>query len=252
MPCAAGIMNSHVHVRDPGLTVKEDFHTASMAAAAGGVTTIMCQPTTVPPTTTEAAFQDRVALGECKSLVDFAIQAGVSIDSLSHVVPLAKRGAASLEVYLQDYPAELATRDAAALWRVLESVAESGCVAGVFRGDESLKNLFADRVKASGRVDLLAWSDSRPPILEAIGVAVTLSVAAEVGCPVHLRQISTKAAMDMILAMKALHPSLSISVEVTPHNPITTRGLSQTGGLREGHTSPARESRSAGAVASHR
>src|SRR3989344_3307279 len=47
-----GLIDVHVHMREPGLTHKEDFLTGSMAAAKGGITTILDMPNTIPPTTT--------------------------------------------------------------------------------------------------------------------------------------------------------------------------------------------------------
>src|SRR6516225_7987313 len=64
-----GIVDSHVHTRDPGQTHKEDFHSASCAAARGGITTIMAMPNTVPLIDNPAAFDLAAAAGE-KSIVD--------------------------------------------------------------------------------------------------------------------------------------------------------------------------------------
>ena len=72
-----GIVNSHVHFREPGLTHKEDFASGSLAAAAGGVTTVMVMPTDDPFTITPENFTDKIALATGRSYVDFALQAGL-------------------------------------------------------------------------------------------------------------------------------------------------------------------------------
>src|SRR5438094_8811395 len=68
-----GLIDVHVHFREPGLTYKEDFSSGSLAAAAGGVTTVFDMPNNVPPIATAALFrQKRELVGE-KAFVDFGL-----------------------------------------------------------------------------------------------------------------------------------------------------------------------------------
>ena len=66
-----GLVDTHVHVREPGFTHKEDFITASQAAAAGGVTTIVDMPNVKPSTNTVERIREQKKLAAQKSLVDF-------------------------------------------------------------------------------------------------------------------------------------------------------------------------------------
>lgn len=218
-----GVVDSHVHVRDPGFTHKEDFQTATLAAAAGGVTTIMCQPTTQPPTTTAEALVERIQLGERKACVDFCIQVGVDPGKLDQLPELAEHGPASYEVFLQDFPPDMRVDNASDLWLVLEAVQAAGGLVGLYRGDESLKTLFHQRIIRTGRKDVLAWNDSRPAELESAGVAWALALIQSLEARVHFRQISTAQALGWITAVKRTTPDLQISVEVTPHNLLMTR-----------------------------
>src|SRR6185295_18945964 len=86
-----GLVDAHVHFREPGLTHKEDFESGTRAAALGGVTTVMVMPTDSPMTETILQFEDkrRLAAGRCH--VDFALQALLGRD-LSHVGGLAQAG----------------------------------------------------------------------------------------------------------------------------------------------------------------
>ena len=83
-----GLVDSHVHFRDPGLTHKEDFTTGTLAAAAGGVTTVMVMPTDNPFTLTPEDFSAKRALAEGRAHVDFALQAGLG-PSREHIRALA-------------------------------------------------------------------------------------------------------------------------------------------------------------------
>ena len=104
-----GLVDSHVHFRDPGLTHKEDFGTGTLAAAAGGVTTVMVMPTDNPFTLTPKDFSDKRTLAEGRAHVDFALQAGLGPDR-THVRPLAELGAISFEIFMSDLPGEPAHR----------------------------------------------------------------------------------------------------------------------------------------------
>jgi hypothetical protein len=66
-----GLVDAHIHLRDPGYTHKEDYATGTMAAAAGGVTTVLDQPNTNPVPTTLALYQNHVRSAQSKAYVDF-------------------------------------------------------------------------------------------------------------------------------------------------------------------------------------
>ena len=78
-----GIIDDHVHFREPGLTEKADIDTESRAAAAGGVTTYFDMPNTVPQTTTLEALEDKFALAAQKSHVNYSFFFGATNDNVS-------------------------------------------------------------------------------------------------------------------------------------------------------------------------
>src|ERR1044072_274261 len=71
-----GVVDDQVHFREPGLTHKEDLHTASRACAKGGVTTFLEMPNTKPTTTTVERLADKLALAAQKSLVNYGFYIG--------------------------------------------------------------------------------------------------------------------------------------------------------------------------------
>jgi len=79
-----GLIDVHVHMREPGLTHKEDFLTGSMAAAKGGITTFLDMPNTNPPTTTIAALEEKRKLAK-KSIVNYGFNFGATLDNLSDI-----------------------------------------------------------------------------------------------------------------------------------------------------------------------
>ncbi|HKJ59247.1 MAG TPA: amidohydrolase family protein, partial [Halobacteriales archaeon] len=74
-----GMIDVHVHFREPGFPHKETWATGSRSAAAGGVTTVVDQPNTDPPTVTGEAFDDKLGFAG-QSIVDFGVNGGVTPD----------------------------------------------------------------------------------------------------------------------------------------------------------------------------
>ncbi len=86
-----GVIDAHVHFREPGLTHKEDLASGSRACAAGGVTSFLEMPNTVPPTTTVKALEAKLALASRKSVVNYGFYIGATLDNLTE---LERAGAA--------------------------------------------------------------------------------------------------------------------------------------------------------------
>jgi len=76
-----GLIDAHVHFREPGLTQKGDFATESRAALTGGITTVFDMPNTKPPTTTVKAFKKKLKLAKKKCLCDFKLFMAIVIDA---------------------------------------------------------------------------------------------------------------------------------------------------------------------------
>jgi dihydroorotase len=214
-----GLVDSHVHFRDPGLTHKEDFSTGTLAAAAGGVTTVMVMPTDNPFTLTPKDFSDKRALAEGRAHVDFALQAGLGPDR-SQVRPLAELGAISFEIFMSDLPTSLLTDNLSALIGSLEAVRDAGSIAGVTPGNDVLFNRAAEIARREYGGTLRAFPLARPPAAEAVGIAEACIAASTTGARVHLRQVSSELSLRALQALRADN----VSAEVTVHNLALTEG----------------------------
>jgi allantoinase len=96
-----GIVDSHVHVNEPGRTEWEGYETATRAAAAGGVTTIVDMPlNSIPATTTKNAFEEKLAAATGKCSVDVAFWGGVVPGNVSELAPLIERGVRGFKCFL--------------------------------------------------------------------------------------------------------------------------------------------------------
>jgi len=108
-----GLIDPHVHLRDPGLTQKEDMRTGTEAAVAGGFTTIMDMPNNKPPTITEAALAEKREIAKRKAVCDVLFHFGATEDNHDEV---AKADPGSLKLYLGTTTGNMAVSD----WDAIE------------------------------------------------------------------------------------------------------------------------------------
>lgn len=95
-----GVIDDHVHFRDPGLTHKADIHTESMAAAAGGVTSYMDMPNTNPQTTTIEALNNKFADAAEKSIVNYSFYFGVTNNNEEMIPLLDKQRVCGIKLFM--------------------------------------------------------------------------------------------------------------------------------------------------------
>ena len=95
-----GIIDEHVHFREPGLTHKADIYTESRAAVAGGVTSFMDMPNTNPQTTTQELLQHKFDLASEKSLVNYSFYLGATNDNLAEVVKTDPKKVCGIKLFM--------------------------------------------------------------------------------------------------------------------------------------------------------
>lgn len=206
-----GLVDAHVHFREPGLTHKEDFASGSRAAALGGVTTVMVQPTDNPVTTTLDHFLAKKQLGDGRCAVDFALQVALGPD-ISHVTALADAGAASFEIFLGLLPDPVRITHNEALVAAMMAVREVDGLVGTTPYDDELAAAAARG--AAGLSDGWArFTASLPPAIEAAGIARAVLGHRLVGGRMHIRQVSTALGLHALTMAKG-----DVTAEVTPHN----------------------------------
>ena len=214
-----GLVDAHVHFRDPGSTHKEGFENGSLAAACGGVTTVIIMPTDDPMTDDPVTFRDKIELGR-RSYVDFGLNVIVGPNA-GDLAPLAQCGPCAFELFLADVPDRYRIDDGAQLLEAMRAIAAVGGVAGVTPTLESIARFRTDRIVAEGRKGPLDFADSRPPEAEVLGIALACEAAIVTGCRVHIRQVSSREGAETVAAYKKRAPGL-ISAETLPHNMFLT------------------------------
>ncbi|NOX61223.1 MAG: amidohydrolase family protein, partial [Chloroflexi bacterium] len=97
-----GLIDPHVHLREPGLIHKEDLHTGTQAAVAGGFTTVLDMPNTRPPTTDLKALSEKTRLAAAKAVCDVGFFVAATNDSPPHLAAAAAKQACGLKIYVSE------------------------------------------------------------------------------------------------------------------------------------------------------
>ncbi len=116
-----GIIDTHVHFREPGLTQKATFETESKAAAAGGVTTIFDMPNTVPQTTTLEAWQEKCALAKNNCMVNYAIFFGATSDNTDILAALDTGKIPGIKLFMGSSTGNMLVDDQRTLEKIFSS-----------------------------------------------------------------------------------------------------------------------------------
>ncbi|HEY1325020.1 MAG TPA: allantoinase AllB [Streptosporangiaceae bacterium] len=207
-----GLVDTHVHVNEPGRTEWEGFATATRAAAAGGVTTICDMPlNSLPPTTSVAALEEKRAAAAGKCWVDVAFWGGAVPGNEASLRPLHEAGVVGFKCFLLDSGvAEFPPLDAAGLRAALGTLAGADALLIAHAEDA------AEIMEASGR-DFGSFVASRPPVAErrAIEKVIAAAAAAGTGARAHIVHLSAAECVAMISAAKAA--GIRLTAETCPH-----------------------------------
>jgi len=212
-----GLVDSHVHINEPGRTEWEGFWTATRAAAAGGYTTLIDMPLNcLPGTTTIAALGAKREAARGKCFVDWAAWGGVSGDNAEHIEPLARAGVKGFKCFLI-YPGcegfEMVTREQLEL--ALPHVVRTGLPLLVHA------ELAEPIEAAAGSLNGADWRRygtylrSRPDEVELSAIRMLLELCRRYRFRLHIVHLATALALDELRA--ARQEGLAVTVETCPH-----------------------------------
>ncbi len=205
-----GLVDTHVHVNEPGRTEWEGFATATRAAAAGGVTTVCDMPlNSLPPTVSVAALEEKRAAAAGKCWVDVAFWGGAVPGGEASLRPLHDAGVIGFKCFLLDSGVpEFPPLEVAELRSVLGTLAAVDALLIVHAEDA------AEVQPASGR-DFGAFVASRPPSAERRAIEKVISGAAATGARAHIVHLSAAECVAMIAGAKAA--GIRLTAETCPH-----------------------------------
>jgi dihydroorotase len=206
-----GLVDAHVHLREPGMTWKEDFASGTRAAIAGGVTTVLVMPSDDPWTVDAAQFCQKRDLARDRIFADVGLQAAVGRNS-ADLAELVRLGACSFEIFTADVPRSFLHESPAEIVRAVAAVGAAGGRPAVSPSDHSLFQAAIASLPA-GRSTAADFVRSRPDFLEASGIATALVAACATGASVHIRQSNSKLGLA---AFGRLRELADVSIETSP------------------------------------
>jgi allantoinase len=212
-----GLVDSHVHINEPGRTEWEGFRTATRAAAAGGYTMLVDMPLNcIPATTTVSALEAKRCAAQGKCRVDWAAWGGVVQGNHAEIEPLACAGVLGFKCFLV-HPGvdEFTMVREQDLRATLPHVARTGLPLLVHA---ELPHPIESATEQLGTADWRCYSTylySRPDESELTAIQLMLSLCREYGFRLHIVHLATAKALEMLDSARA--EGLPVSVETCPH-----------------------------------
>jgi allantoinase len=213
-----GIVDTHVHINEPGRTDWEGFTTATRAAAAGGVTTLVEMPlNSIPATTTGPAFREKLAATAGKLSVDTGFWGGVVPGNVPELRLLWEDGVFGFKCFLVpsgvDDFAAVGEGDLRAALPELAAMGAPLLVHAELSGP--IDSAVAQLPKGASPRSYATWLASRPHEAEDEAIALLVRLAREFNARVHIVHLASSDSLARLRAAKA--DGLAISVETCPH-----------------------------------
>jgi len=208
-----GLVDTHVHVNEPGRTEWEGFASATRAAAAGGVTTLLDMPlNSVPPTTTPENLELKRRAARHQSAVDVGFWGGAVPGNLGSLRPLHDAGVFGFKAFLAPSGVdEFGHLDPAQLDAALDELAAFDGLLLVHAEDPEVLHAH-ENAGGPGYADYVA---SRPDEAEVAAIARVIAGLRRTGGRAHILHLSSAAPLDEIRAARA--EGLRLTVETCPH-----------------------------------
>ncbi|MGI8955130.1 MAG: allantoinase AllB [Nocardioidaceae bacterium] len=208
-----GLVDTHVHINEPGRTAWEGFRSATRAAGAGGVTTVVDMPlNSIPPTCTVDALELKRTSADGQCFVDVGFFGGAVPENANDLRGLHDAGVLGFKCFLLPSGVEefghLGPDELEAAMRVVESL---GTTMLVHAEDAAAVE---DVPGADGRA-YSTFLASRPRAAENLAIARVIEVARRTGCRVHIVHLASAEALPMIAA--ARRDGVALTVETCPH-----------------------------------
>lgn len=209
-----GLVDTHVHVNEPGRTEWEGFASATRAAAAGGVTTLIDMPlNSVPPTTTLAGLKTKLEAARHQCHVDVGFWGGVVPGNAPELAPLFAEGVVGFKCFLVHSGVdEFPNVEEADLRQAMPELARLGAVLIVHA--ELPGPIAAAAVGGSPR-QYKTFLHSRPRAAEDAAVALMIALVQEFDAPVHIVHHSSADSLTMLAEAKKA--GVKITAETCPH-----------------------------------
>jgi len=208
-----GLVDTHVHINEPGRTDWEGFNTATQAAAAGGITTVIDMPLNcIPVTTTLEAVKVKKASLANQIWVDIGFHGGIIPENDHELPSMMDTGINSFKAFMIDSGVdEFPCSDTATLDKAMPILAKGNATLLVHAELDSSTSEFTPKDNASYQEFL----DSRPDDWEVNAITEIIRLSKKHNCKVHIVHLSSAQAIKLI--QQAQNEGIKVSAETCPH-----------------------------------
>ncbi|GGA65986.1 allantoinase AllB [Ornithinibacillus halotolerans] len=215
-----GMIDTHVHISEPGRTEWEGFETGSKALAAGGTTSYVEMPlNALPATTNKKALDLKLEAAKTQNYVDYGFYGGLIPDNLEDLKELSDAGVLAFKCFLSnitsEIPDDFVNVDDYTLYKGMQKLAELDQILCIHAENPSVTSKLEEEFIREGKTSAMDYPDARPVFTEVEAVQRALLFAKETGCKLHIVHISTSEAVQAIL--KARSEGVDVTVESCPH-----------------------------------
>jgi dihydroorotase len=201
-----GVIDDQVHFREPGLTHKEDLHTATRACAKGGVTTFLEMPNTVPTTTTVQRLHEKLALAASKCLVNYGFYVGATPHNLAELKQAQRTP--GIKIFIGSSTGELLVDDQAALEAIFAETTLPICA-----HCEDEATIRANAARLAGTTNVADHSRVRDHAAAIIATRRAMDLAFRHRHRFHVLHVSTGDEADLLADHRGL-----VTAEACPHH----------------------------------
>ena len=208
----AGVIDTQVHFREPGMTHKEDLESGTRAAIHGGVTSIFEMPNTIPTTTTREALKDKLDRAKGRAWCDYSFFVGAATDNIDNLAELEMLpGTPGIKIFVGSSTGTLLVPDDEHLRRVFQATKLRTPI-----HSEDHPRLEARKSLISAHPTAAEHPFLRDAECARLATERVLKLSEETGHPVHILHLSTADEIPMIAEAK--RKGLKTTVEITPQH----------------------------------
>ena len=215
-----GMVDTHVHISEPGRTEWEGFETGSKALAAGGTTSYVEMPlNAIPATINKETLDLKLEAAKDQNYVDYAFYGGLVPENIEQLEELVDAGVPAFKCFMSaivaEVPGDFVNVDDYALYKGMQKLAELDQILCIHAENPNITAKLAEEMVKEGRTTAMDYVDSRPIFTEVEAVQRALLFAKETGCKLHFVHISTSEAIQKIVEAK--RDGVDVTVESCTH-----------------------------------
>ncbi|HHT28566.1 MAG TPA: dihydroorotase family protein [Firmicutes bacterium] len=209
-----GLIDAHVHLREPGLTHKETIATGTAAAVCGGVTTVLDMPNTAPPVSSPQILKEKGKLVAGQAWADVGFYALLGPGMVHQLAALVEVGCVGFKLFLGPTTGSLPAPDWGELYEAFQILADLGVPVVVHAEDRAWVECGQAQVSNRGVFDYQSFLIQRPKLGEVSATQQICLLAGATGAPIHIAHVTSAEAVEVIGRAKSY--GWSVTAETSP------------------------------------